>query len=88
MLLEGRKFDIRQWVFIQDYNPPKIYFYDECYLRFCMDDYSLDNIHNRFIHLTNNHIQKQNKKKSIEESIWEMGRFIEEVGEERWNEIL
>lgn len=76
MLIEGRKFDIRQWVLIQDYNPPKIFFYEECYLRFCMDDYSLENIQNRFIHLTNNQIQKFNKKKPIEESIWEMNKFI------------
>ena len=45
-----------------------------------MDDYSLENIQNRFIHLTNNQIQKFNKKKPIEESIWEMNKFIEEVG--------
>ena len=28
LLVNGKKFDIRQWVFIQDFNPPKIWFYD------------------------------------------------------------
>jgi tubulin monoglycylase TTLL3/8 len=41
LLIDSKKFDIRQWVMIQDYNPPKIWFYDECYIRFCADDYSL-----------------------------------------------
>ena len=28
LLIGAKKFDIRQWVYIQDYNPPKIWFYD------------------------------------------------------------
>lgn len=80
MLIGGKKFDIRQWVCIQDYNPPKIWFYDECYVRFCADDYSLDNISNRFQHLTNNSIQKYNKNLVVDKSMWEKSEFIEFVG--------
>lgn len=88
LLIEGKKFDIRQWVFIQDYCPPKIYFYNESYLRFSMNDFSLENIHNRFIHLTNNSIQKHNKKCNIDESMWEMAQFVKFVGEKEWEKIL
>lgn len=58
-------------------------------MRFCMDDYSLDNIHNRFIHLTNNSIQKHNKAKKdqIDESMWEMERFAKHIGIEKWKVI-
>ena len=35
LLIEGRKSDIRQWVLVEGYNPPKIWVFDECYLRFC-----------------------------------------------------
>ena len=28
LVIEGRKFDIRQWVVIQDFTPPKIWFYN------------------------------------------------------------
>ena len=27
LLVNRRKFDIRQWVIVEDYNPPKIWFY-------------------------------------------------------------
>lgn len=89
LLVEGRKFDIRQWVLIQDYNPPRVYFYEESYLRFCMDDFSLDNIHNRFVHLTNNSVQKHNKAKKamIEDSMWEMDRFAKHLGPDKWQAI-
>lgn len=54
-----------------------------------MDDYSLDNIQNRFIHLTNNSIQKHNKAKKgmIDESMWEMDRFAAHIGPEKWKVI-
>lgn len=72
LVIEGKKFDIRQWVLIQDYCPPKIWFYNDCYIRFCADDFSLDNIYNRHIHLTNNSVQKYNKKGILDKSMWTM----------------
>lgn len=27
LIINRRKFDIRQWVIVEDYNPPKIWFY-------------------------------------------------------------
>lgn len=87
LLIGGRKFDIRQWVVVEDFAPPTIWFYEESYLRFCGDEYSLDNIQNRFIHLTNNSIQKHNKKAVIEESMWEMRAFANHIGTEKWKAL-
>ena len=35
MIIHRRKFDIRQWVLVTSFNPLRIYFFDQCYLRFC-----------------------------------------------------
>lgn len=51
-----RKFDIRQWVLITDFNPLTIWIYEECYLRFSAIDYDPKQVSNKFIHLTNNSI--------------------------------
>jgi tubulin monoglycylase TTLL3/8 len=87
LLVNGKKFDIRQWVLIEDYNPPVIWFYEECYLRFCADEYSLDNIHNKFMHLTNNSIQKHHKTAVIDDTMWDMKTFSEYVGLDKWKVI-
>lgn len=84
LLIEEKKFDIRQWVLIQDFCPPKIWFYDDCYIRFCADDFSLENIYNKHIHLTNNSVQKYNKNGNIEKSMWSMEEFSEFIGIEKW----
>ena len=28
LLIKGKKFDIRQWVLVEDYSPPKIWMFD------------------------------------------------------------
>lgn len=77
MIINKKKFDIRQWVLVEDYNPPKIWIYGEFYCRFCIEEYDELKITNKFAHLTNNSVQKYNKnltqtelKESLKNSMW------------------
>lgn len=42
-------------------NPLEIWLFDECYSRFCAEDYNPTNIQNNFAHLANNSIGKYSK---------------------------
>ena len=84
MLILGRKFDIRQWVLVTDWNPLTLYFYSDSYLRFCATDYSLDDLKNKYVHLANNSISKHAKnfdQDKIEGNMWHSDQMIEHLNE-------
>lgn len=60
MLINRRKFDIRTYCLITCINGnTKGYFYEEGYLRTSSREFSINNLSNKLIHLTNDAIQKK-----------------------------
>lgn len=53
MIIRKKKFDIRQWVLVTDWNPLTVWIFQESYVRFAMMDYD-PNTNVKFAHLTNN----------------------------------
>jgi len=67
LIVAKRKFDMRQWVLVTDWNPLTIYFYHECYIRFSVEEYTTNDssIDNLYVHLVNNSIGKNSQVNSI-----------------------
>lgn len=63
LIIAHRKFDLRQWVLVTDWNPLTIFFYDEFYARFSVETYNTDDasMDNAFVHLVNNSIGKNSE---------------------------
>ena len=62
LCLDGYKFDLRLYVLVTSFRPLEAFIYTEGFARVSTARYSLDgaDMANRFIHLTNSSIQKQN----------------------------
>ena len=67
LIVAKRKFDMRQWVLVTDWNPLTIYFYHECYIRFSVEEYTTNDssIDNLYVHLVNNSIGKNSQANAI-----------------------
>ena len=60
LLYNNRKFDIRAYALLVSYNSTfQCFFYQDGYLRTSGAEFSADNLKNRFIHLTNDAVQKK-----------------------------
>ena len=91
LIIDKRKFDIRQWVLVTSLNPLTIYMWKEPYLRFGAEDYIMDDINNIYSHLTNNSIAKHStqfkKETKFEGDMWKWDNFKQYLGEAKWSEI-
>jgi tubulin monoglycylase TTLL3/8 len=91
LMIHKRKFDIRQWVLVTDWNPLTVWFYEECYVRFSGDEYNPDDLENRFVHLTNNsvvkHMQGQDDSR-FEQNMWRMETFREHLKEQHGKDVF
>jgi hypothetical protein len=62
LLINGLKFDMRLYVLVTNFDPLKIYIYNEGLVRFASEPYKTSNIkQNVFAHLTNYSINKKNE---------------------------
>ena len=91
LIINKRKFDIRQWVLVTSLNPLTIWMWKEPYLRFGAEDYIMDDLNNIYSHLTNNSIAKHSeqykKEKNFEGDMWTCFDFAKYIGQEKWEEI-
>lgn len=63
---------------VTSWKPLRIFYFDECYLRFTSDNYDPSRLHNKFMHLTNNCIASQSKTFNdsiIEGNMWDGSQF-------------
>jgi len=84
LIILNKKFDIRQWVLVTSWQPLRIWYFDECYLRFTSDNYDPTRLHNKFMHLTNNCIASQSKnfnEGTIEGNMWHGAQFAQYMAE-------
>ncbi|KAL3313613.1 Protein monoglycylase ttll8 [Cichlidogyrus casuarinus] len=85
LLVYNTKFDIRQWFLVTDWNPLTIWWYNECYFRFCSHEFTLDRM-DESVHLSNNSIQykyKVNRKSQAIPSynMWYLDEFLLHLNE-------
>lgn len=87
-LIFQRRFDIRQWVIITNFEKMEFLFWDEFYVRLCSTEYSSeeDHLKDSFRHLANNSINKnvdENLKNStpFQNNIASQGQFEEYLEE-------
>ena len=79
MIVKNRKFDLRIWVVVTDWNPLTIWMFKKPYVRLPAHDYNPNDIDNNYSHLANNSIAKYATTINNEHEIEGNMLFIEEL---------
>ncbi|KAF7233028.1 hypothetical protein EG68_10119 [Paragonimus skrjabini miyazakii] len=96
LLVHKTKFDIRQWFLVTDWSPLTVWWYRDCYLRFCSQEFTLDDF-SEAIHLSNNSIQHKyengtRSERLPQENMWTLEEFqqwlLEEGHGETWGKHI
>ena len=88
LIIKKRIFEIRQWVLVTSLNPLVIWMWKEPYLRFAAEDYIMDDLNNRYSHLTNNLIDKNSEQFKNEKQLeFPFQDFVNFIGENEWKNI-
>ena len=92
LILNNRKFDIRQWVLVTNADPLTVYIYEDSYLRFSAEEWDIADLANPYVHLTNNSIAKKSKLFDRSESMCHVAEFrayLQEThGRNLWDESI
>ena len=86
MIVKNRKFDLRVWVLVTDWNPLTVWFFKKPYVRFPAHDYDPADIENNFAHLANNSIAKYGTDTKNEHDIEGNMMFVEDFQEYLYNQ--
>ena len=57
-LINNKKFDVRQWVFVSLFDPLEVFIYRKAYLRICAKDYDIDLFDDTQRHISNYSVNK------------------------------
>ncbi|KAG1689925.1 putative tubulin polyglutamylase TTLL9 [Nymphon striatum] len=77
-LIGGCKFDLRVYVLVTSYNPLKVWLYRDGFARFSGTRFSMDNIQDMHVHLTNVAVQKTTAEYDVEKGCkWSIKRLIQ-----------
>lgn len=79
LLFLQKKMDIRVWVLINQ--EMKMFVFKECYFRLSSENYNFSNMKEKFVHLTNNALQKYSTNFDPDETIKSIDQFDEYINQ-------
>jgi len=77
--MKNRKFDLRVWVLVTDWNPLTVWLFKKPYVRFPAHDYNPGDICNNYAHLANHSIAKHGDETTNQHEIEGNMMFIEDL---------